>query len=195
MSAHREVICSQHLSLVVNNVDHRNGVVVARLDDDTLGHTRGLVGLGFIGQAFDDIAETQCTGVLADDHGIEGVPLTNNVSLLDNIVGLEEQRATVWHVQCGQHDVCIEIDELNLGQTAHNHLTFNLGLAALVDERYGTKAVEPQLGVILRFHAGIGSGVLGHTTGVERTERKLCTRLTDSLCRNHADSLSHLHHT
>jgi len=39
MSAHREVVCSQHLSLVVDNVDHRNGVVVARLDDDTLGHT------------------------------------------------------------------------------------------------------------------------------------------------------------
>jgi len=29
---------------------------------------------------------------------------------------------------------------------------------------------------------------------VERTERKLCTRLTDSLCGNHTDGLSHLHH-
>ena len=49
--------------------------------------------------------------------------------------------------------------------------------------------------VVLTDDAGVGGSITCHTTGVERTERQLRTRLTDGLCGNHTDSLTFLDHT
>ena len=50
------------------------------------------------------------------------------------------------------------------------------------------------LAVVLRNDRCIGGCVTSHTTCVERTKCKLCTRLTDSLGCNNAHSLAELYH-
>ena len=47
---------------------------------------------------------------------------------------------------------------------------------------------------MLGHDAGVGCGITGHTTGVERSEGQLRTRLTDGLSGDDADGLALLHH-
>ena len=47
---------------------------------------------------------------------------------------------------------------------------------------------------IFTYDAGISSSVGSHTTGVERTQCQLSTRLTNSLSCNHTNSLTLLYH-
>ena len=67
-------------------------------------------------------------------------------------------------------------------------------LAIVLDERNNTEILELKLAVVLGNDGCVGGSVTCHTTGVERTESKLCTRLTDGLCSDNADSLAKLNH-
>ena len=49
--------------------------------------------------------------------------------------------------------------------------------------------------LVLRSNLSVGSSVRRDTTGVEGTESKLSTRLTDSLCSDDTHSLTELNHT
>ena len=51
-----------------------------------------------------------------------------------------------------------------------------------------------ELAIVLGSDRCIGGCVTSHTTGVERTECKLSTRLTNSLSGNHTYSLTELYH-
>ena len=50
---------------------------------------------------------------------------------------------------------------------------------------HGTGESDDTVG--FRFHAGLNIRTLRRTTDVEGTHGQLCTRLTDRLCRNHAN--------
>ena len=88
----------------------------------------------------------------------------------------------------------MRVNELKLGKTAHNHLTLDVLLAVVLDERHDTDVLEVELAVVLCYDRSVGGSVTCHTTGVEGTERKLCTRLTNGLCGNHTYCLAHLNH-
>ena len=89
----------------------------------------------------------------------------------------------------------MRLNEAGLSQTADHHLTIHVAHFTVLNEGHGAQLVELNLAVVLGHDAGVGGCVGSHTTGVERTERQLCTRLTDSLSGNHTDSLTLLNHT
>ena len=82
------------------------------------------------------------------------------------------------------------VNEAQLTQTADHHLA----LTAVLVERYGANLFHLNPGIILSHDRSVGSSVGSHTTGVERTQRQLSTRLTDSLCSDDTDSLTLLDH-
>ena len=92
----------------------------------------------------------------------------------------------------GEYDARIDIHETHFRQTAYHHLR---RFARFVDDVYRTEFLKFQTGRILSHDACVGSDVGCRTTGVERTQRQLCTRLTDGLRGNHAHSLTLLNHT
>ena len=207
MSSHRENVCSENilgivaarLTVLVSTLAHDvaggHAVAVLRVYHDTLLKTSGIVGLGTIGDTFEHVVEAHNACIFADDYGIERVPLGYEVALLHLVAMLEVERATVWHVHRREHDVGVRVDEADFGQTADNHLAVEFGLVGLaLGERNGTKLVELNLRVVLGNDAGIGCCVTSHTTGVEGTERKLCTRLTNGLGSNDSNSLAELYH-
>ena len=98
MTAYREVICSENIAVFVLNVNGWNYVMVFRFDDNALRHTRSLVGLSLIGSTLGNVVETEFTGILADDNGIERIPLTDKVAFLDRVTGLEVERTTIRNV-------------------------------------------------------------------------------------------------
>ena len=194
VSTHGEDIGAERLSVLVLHVAGRHEVTVFGLGDDTLFQAGGLIMVGLIGLAFGHILKFQLTGKLAHDDGIEGVPTGNHIALVHHGVVLIIERASIGHRQCGEHDARIEVDEPHLGQTAHHHLALAGCVGGILYERNRAQLVELDACVVLCHDGGIGGGIGGHTTGVERTEGKLCTRLTDSLSSNHTHGLALLHH-
>ena len=86
------------------------------------------------------------------------------------------------------------IDELQLGESADNHLAVDILFSVVLNVGNDTYILEVQFAIVLCNDRSIGSSVTSHTTGVEGTQSKLCTRLTNSLSGNHTYSLAHLHH-
>ena len=88
----------------------------------------------------------------------------------------------------------MRIDEAHLRQTAYHHVAVDVLLAVVLHKRNHAQLVELYARVVLCHDRRVGGGIGSHTTGVERTQGKLCSRLTDCLCGNHTDSLAYLHH-
>ena len=84
MTSHGEVVCSNLLAIRIKDVTGGNQVAVLRLGDNLLGQSGGIVGLSTIGKSFLHVVELQCTGILRNDNGIEGVPLGNLLALVNN---------------------------------------------------------------------------------------------------------------
>ena len=83
-----------------------------------------------VGNALDNVAELQRTGILCNDDGVEWVPLGDYLTLGEHIACLVVERATVRHVHRRKRDACMWIDEADFSQTAHYHLA--LAVAAIV---------------------------------------------------------------
>ena len=92
VTAHREVVCTDDLAILILHVNRRNYIVVFRLNDDALGHTRRLVGLSLVSLTLSDVMETKCTGVLGNDDSVERVPTADDIVFLHHVAILEEQR-------------------------------------------------------------------------------------------------------
>ena len=104
------------------------------------------------------------------------------------------QRRTIGNIQCRENNISIGINETDLGKTAYNHLAINIFFAITLYERNGTQLIKLDSAVIFSYDRRIGCGISGHTTSVERTKRKLGTRLSNGLSCNDTDSLTHLNH-
>ena len=191
VATHGEVVGTDNLAVYINHIAGRHLRLVLRLGHNLLGKTRCLIGLSTEGDTLDDIVELQATGILSHDDGIEGIPLGNLVALGHLVAILEVERRTVGDVDRGEDNAGVGIDKAQLTESADHHLA----LASILIERHRAHLLKLNLGsVILGDDAGIGSCIGSHTTGVERTERQLGSRLTDGLGGNHADSLTLLHH-
>ena len=89
VTSHREVVCTHHVTVFVDDVASRHECPVFRLDDDFLGKSGGVVGLSLEGRAFYHVSESQLTLELRDDDGIERVPLGHDVAFLHHVAMLE----------------------------------------------------------------------------------------------------------
>ena len=104
------------------------------------------------------------------------------------------ERRTIRNVQRGKNNLCIGIDETDFGQTADHHLALSLLLTLFLGIGNCAQFVELDACIVLGNDGSIGGCVTCHTTGVERTKRKLCTRFTDGLGCDDTHGLTHLHH-
>ena len=89
MTTHREVICSDYLTVSINNITGRNLELITRLGNNLFSQTCCFVGLSTEGNTLDNVVELQCTSILCYDNGIEWVPLSNLVAL-GNLVAIIE---------------------------------------------------------------------------------------------------------
>ena len=192
VTAYGEVVGTEHIAVGVEHIAGRNLGVVLGVDDNLLGKTCGIVGLGLEGDTVDDVVEAQCTGIFGNDERIEGVPLGDEVALLDDVAVLVVEDRTVGQVEGREDDIGIGVDESDLTQTAYDH-TAILGL--VVAEGNVAHLFKLNAGVVLGNDAGVGGCITSHTTGVECTQCKLCTRLTDGLSGNDTGSFAQLYHT
>ena len=85
MTTHRKVVCSHNLTILVEDIHSRHLRAVLGVGDNLLCHTGCLVGLSTEGDVTLHIVELNPTSILADDNGIERVPLGDTVALLYNI--------------------------------------------------------------------------------------------------------------
>ena len=90
-----------------------------------------------------------------------------------------------------EDNIGINVDEADLGQTSYHHLGC---ISGLIGNVYRTQLFKLYLRIVLRDDRRIGCRIRSHTTGMERTQRQLCTRLTDGLGGNHTDRLAFLYH-
>ena len=105
------------------------------------------------------------------------------------------QRRTVRNIQCSKDDVCIWINETDFGQVAYYLLALDIiSFLIFLDERNSAQLIKLDTRLVLRSNLSIGSSVRRNTTGVECTESKLSTRLTNSLSCDDTDSLTKLNH-
>ena len=100
------------------------------------------------------------------------------------------ERRTVRHVHGRKNNLGIRVDESNLAKTADYHLA----LSSVFVKRHGAEFLKLEQAVVLCHDRGVGCSVGCHTTGVERTESKLCTRLTDGLGGDDTHCLTLLYH-
>ena len=166
-------------------------------DNHLLGNTCGIVSLGIICYAFLDVSKSYLTAELRYDDSIEWVPLSDDITLLHYVLILEIERRTVRHCHVREDNICCWVDEANFSKTAHYHLTLLAWIICIntLEEWNGAKLIK--LDTCLFYLTGNGcicSSTTSDTTGVERTESQLSTRLTNSLCSDNADSLTLLHH-
>ena len=170
--------------------------MILGIGDNLLSKTSCLVGLSLECHTCFHITETQLTRILGNDDSVEWIPLCNQITTLYNVSIIEIQRRTVWHVQCRKDNVSVRIDKAHFCQTAYDHLTLaRIKVCTLFLERNGTQLIELKTRIILCNDRSVCGSITSHTTSVERTKGKLCSRLTNSLSSNHTNSLTSLNHT
>ena len=190
VSAHRQRVRLQHLTLLVDDEDCRVLLLVLGLSDDNLTETGLFVQLLAVGHAFLDHVKLDQALFLVDDHIVVGVPSTNGFALLDLVTRELLENRTVWQDGRAQGDSRLRIDHLEFRRT-RNH--YGLFLAFCVGSGHFTQVVNLNDPVKLDLHLVFIRNLRCRTTHVERTQRQLSTRFTDGLCRNDTNGLTHLH--
>ena len=99
VTTYREVVCTQYLTRLRNNVYSRNLCTILRISNDLFGHTGCIIGLSTEGDITLYIVELNLTSVFADDNGVEWVPLSNTIALLNLGSILEIERRTIRYVK------------------------------------------------------------------------------------------------
>ena len=187
-----QVVGLDIFALLVDDTDDRVLRTVLRLDNHLLRQTRLFVALVTIRNAFDDAVVNDLTLALGDDNGVVGIPLADQIALLDlGAVGHVENRRVRQAVRI-EYDLRFGIDYAELRLTRDDDIDRAAVRVLALD---GAELVDLQTSLILRDDVGLDSGTAGNTSHVERTKRKLRTRLADRLRRDDTDDLTLLHHT
>ena len=170
--AHRQRISLNELTILVEELGFGDASAVFRLDNDFLAVARCLVVFVAVGDTLDEVIELERTVHLAHDNGVERVPLTDHVALLNHVATLEMELGTVVDATAGKHHLGLGVHDLHFGHATYHHVhaVFVLNGAQFIDDN---------LTVVLRREIAHGGDVAFHTTHVERTQSKLSTRLTD----------------
>ncbi len=146
------------------------------LDNNLLAKTSGLIDIHTVGNIVDYVFKLNLTAKFGNDYGIERIPFRNNSTLFHYITLVYEKFCTVGNVLRGDCDSCIFVYKVNLCQTSYNDFTSR---TVIVCDINCTKFLEFQTGFVFRHNGSVCCCIGSHTTGVECTESKLCTRLTD----------------
>ena len=170
---------------------HGNLRSVLGLHDDEFAQTCGVIGFDTVCNTFDNILKLDTAGGLGDDYGIERIPASNHVALLNLFTVALVKRGAVRYILSEEDNACVDVDETNLSQTTYYHLG---GCTSLIEDVDGAELLKLKLRIVLGFDGSVSSCVVSHTTGVEGTKCKLCTRLTDRLCCDNTYGFTLLHH-
>ena len=191
VGSHRECVGLYNLACLVDNLGFGSFCLVLALDYDLLAQTGLFVGIHTVGDVFNQVHIFNLTAGFADDYGVEGVPVADEVAFLHGVAAAEVELRTVYDVGVCKHHAGVGVEDAHFGKTADD----NLYLATLgVDfvGGHGAELVDFEDTVVARHDGVDGGDVGGHTTHVECTEGKLCTGLADGLRCNHAHSLAFL---
>ena len=177
---------------LINDLDDRVLVLVLRLDNNLLAQTCLLVRLIAVGYTLDNVLEGNLTLELRDDNSVVGIPLADQIALLNLGTVLHKQRCTIGQSVSVECNIGCGIDNAELRLAADNHIDL---LALIVLGLNRTQLVDLQTTLVLRDDVGLDRSTACNTTDVERTQCQLSTGLTDRLCSDDADNLTLLNHT
>ena len=191
MGAHGQVVLLDLQTFAVDDLDDGVLGLVLRLDHDLLRKARLLVALVAVGDTLDNALVGGLTLVLRNDNGVVGVPLADQVALLDLGAVRHEERRAVGQVVRIEDDVGLGVDDAELRLTRNNDVDRLAGCILALD---GAQLVDLQTAFVFRNDVGLDSRAAGHTADVERTQGQLRTRLADGLRGDDADDLALLNH-
>ena len=80
VTTHREIVCTDQLTVLGHDMRSRHLRLVLGLDDDDFAQTGGFVGFHFIGDVLDDAFKLNLTRSFGDDDRVERVPTGNEFS-------------------------------------------------------------------------------------------------------------------
>ena len=124
------------------------------------------------------------------DGSVKRIPLAYLRTLLANLTFGNEEFRSIRNIESGENNAGSLVDKTQLRLTAH----YNRFLTIIGISLNRTQILKGYLTCLTSRVRILSSRITSHTTGVERTKRKLCTRLTNSLSSNHANSLALLYH-
>ena len=114
---------AQDVAILVENMYGRNTHTVVRLDDDEFLQARLFVGLNLVVDTFDDVLELHLTRHFRHDNCVEGIPLGNDLILLDDVAIVLVKRAAIRNVSGKENDTCGGVDEAATPRTRGGHRT------------------------------------------------------------------------
>ena len=150
VTAYRQVVRTEHLALGTDDIGRRNLGTVLGLNDDDFLKTCGLIGLDLICYVCNDVSQLDLTGNLSDDEGVERIPCSNQVTLLNCSAALDKELRTVRQVVVGECDACVLVNELDLTQTAYYYLNL---VSVITGSINGTNLLELNAAVVLGCQA------------------------------------------
>ena len=82
VTTYREVVCTKDFTISINNITRWNHCLILGIGDNLLLQACSLIDLSTISLILLNVIELQCTGILADDNGVEWIPTGDNSILL-----------------------------------------------------------------------------------------------------------------
>src|SRR6185436_8303254 len=180
-----EQVLAQHLALLVADLDARLLLLVRGLHDDRRRHPGVLVHLLVYGLAVDDVAEADLSALFGEDRERVGVPLHEELSLLDVLAVLDLELGAVDDRVALALAALLVLDD-ERARAVHDHQ-----VALLVLDR--VDVVELHAPGVLRLQGGLLAVVAGGSADVERAHGELRARLADGLGGDDAHGHAHLH--
>ena len=191
----RQEVLSRHIgawdqnvvALSINNFQCRTqifttGGTFCGIQNHQRRQTGQLVGLTSNGLAVDHVSEADETTHFGDNrHGMR-IPVCNGFTAGNLFAIAFRHNGAVRHF-IAFFGTTEFVDQLQFGVTRGDN-QFTAG----VHNRL--RVAQTDATFVFHLDAGFSSRTRCRTTDVERTHRQLCTRLTDGLCRDNADSLT-----
>ena len=191
MTTHREVICTNQVTIFCHNVSCRNFRLILRLDDDNFAQTGRLIRFYLIGNILNNTFKLNPTCSFCYNNSVERIPAGNHLTFFYDLTISCIKSRTIRYIMSRKNNTSIHIHKAYFSQTTYYNLC---RFACFIYHIYSTKFFKFQTCRILSCDTCIGCNIGSRTTGVESTQRQLRTRLTDRLCSNYTNSLTSLNH-
>ena len=165
--------------------------LIFRFNNDNFAQTGRFIRLYFISNVFNNTFKLNLTSSFCYNNSIERIPASNHLTFLYYFTISGIKCRTIRYVMSRKNNTGIYIHKTYFCQTTyHNFCRFT----SFVHNVYSTEFFKFQACRILSHNTCIGCDIGSRTTGMEGTQRQLCTRLTDRLCSNYPNSLTSLNH-
>ena len=172
-------------------MNRRHFCLILRLNDDDFTKSGRFIRFNLISDILNNTLKFNLTGSFRDNNGIERVPLSNQLTLFNHIAIRYIQCRTVRNVMSRQNNISVYIHKTYFSQTTYHHFR---RFAHLINNVNRAELIEFQTSGIFSYNARISCNIGGCTTGMERTQCQLCTRLTNWLGSDYTDSFTFLNH-